>query len=64
MPSYAVDYWINTFSKMVQRPEWDKIVSKYSWTKAFMNGKDFENYLDKVNENYKEILREIGLYKE
>jgi len=64
MPSYAVDYWINTFSKMIQRPEWDKIVSKYSWTKAFMNGKDFENYLDKVNENYKEILREIGLYKE
>ncbi|KAF2957221.1 tricarboxylic transport TctC [Thermotoga sp. Ku-13t] len=63
MPDYAVDYWINTLSKMVQTMEWERFVAKYNWTKAFMPGKEFLNYLEKVNEEYKVILKELGLYR-
>lgn len=63
MPDYAVEYWINTLSKMVQTMEWERSVTKYNWTKAFMPGKEFLNYLEKVNEEYKVILKELGLYK-
>ncbi|MEJ5228423.1 MAG: tripartite tricarboxylate transporter substrate-binding protein [Pseudothermotoga sp.] len=63
MPSYALDYWIDTLGKMVQTSQWDKMVEKYNWTKAFMPGKDFEEYLTKVNEDYKVVLKELGLYK-
>jgi len=63
MPEYAVEYWINTLSKMVQTIEWERIVAKYNWTKAFMPGKEFMNYLEKVNEDYKVVLKELGLYK-
>lgn len=63
MPDYAVEYWINTLSKMVQTIEWDRVVAKYNWTKAFMPGKEFMNYLEKVNEDYKVVLKELGLYK-
>ncbi len=64
MPDYAVQYWINAFEKMVQSPEWDKMITKYGWGRAFMAGKDFENYLAQLNELYKEILVELGLYKQ
>lgn len=63
MPEYAVEYWINTLSKMVQTAEWEKVVAKYNWTKAFMPGKDFMNYMERVNEDYKIVLKELGLYK-
>lgn len=63
MPTYAVEYWVDTLSKMVQTPEWDKMVNKYNWTKAFLPSKDFADYLAKVNEEYKIVLKEIGLYK-
>lgn len=63
MPDYAVEYWINTLSKMVQTMEWERFVAKYNWTKAFMPGKEFMNYLEKVNEDYKVVLKELGLYK-
>jgi putative tricarboxylic transport membrane protein len=63
MPDYAVECWINTLSKMVQTIEWDRVVAKYNWTKAFMPGKEFMNYLEKVNEDYKVVLKELGLYK-
>lgn len=63
MPDYAVKYWIDTLGKMVQTPEWDKMVNKYNWTKAFMPSQEFGEYLAKVNEDYKIVLKEIGLYK-
>ncbi|WP_041076101.1 tripartite tricarboxylate transporter substrate binding protein [Thermotoga caldifontis] len=63
MPDYAVEYWINTLSKMVQTMEWERYVAKYNWTKAFMPGKEFLNYLEKVNEEYKAVLKELALYK-
>jgi putative tricarboxylic transport membrane protein len=28
-----------------------------------MPGKEFMNYLEKVNEDYKVVLKELGLYK-
>lgn len=63
MPDYALKFWIETLSKMVQTIEWDRAVAKYGWTKVFMPAEQFEEYLNKVNEQYKEILKEIGLYK-
>ncbi|MGJ8455393.1 Bug family tripartite tricarboxylate transporter substrate binding protein [Pseudothermotoga sp. U03pept] len=63
MPPYALDYWVDILGKMVQTPQWDKMVEKYNWTKAFVPGEDFAKYLAKVNEDYKVVLKELGMYK-
>ncbi|MGB9840349.1 tripartite tricarboxylate transporter substrate binding protein [Thermovenabulum sp.] len=63
MPDYAVKYLTDALSKMVNTPEWDEMVKKYGWTKAFMGSEEFKAFLEKTNESYKEILKEIDMYK-
>lgn len=63
MPSYAVEYWINTFKKMVETPAWESKLANYGWGRAFLSGDDFRSFLEKTNELYKEVLAELGLYK-
>ncbi|WP_319371291.1 tripartite tricarboxylate transporter substrate binding protein [uncultured Ilyobacter sp.] len=63
MPEEALKYWEDTLAKMVETPEWDEAVKRNGWTKSFANSADFSAFLDKTNEEYKEIMAEIGLLK-
>ena len=63
MPEYALKYWEETLAKMVETPEWDEAVKKNGWSKSYANSADFATFLDKTNEDYKEILDDIGMLK-
>ncbi|MGE5630137.1 MAG: tripartite tricarboxylate transporter substrate binding protein [Caulobacteraceae bacterium] len=64
MPDYAVKYWQDTLAKMVQTPEWKAACEQNGWDQAYANGNDFKKFLDETNENYKQILSEIGMLKQ
>ncbi|ADO82079.1 Bug family tripartite tricarboxylate transporter substrate binding protein [Ilyobacter polytropus] len=64
MPEEALTYWEDTLAKMVETPEWDEAVKKNGWSKSFANSADFDAFLEKTNEEYKEILADIGMLKQ
>lgn len=64
MPDYAVKYWEETLGKMVQTPEWTAVCDKNGWDQTYMGHDEFVQFLDKTNEEYKVILKDIGMLKE
>jgi len=64
MPQYAVDYWRKTLAKMVETPQWDAACKTNGFTKSYLDGPDFSQFLDQTNEDYKAILSEIGMLKQ
>lgn len=63
MPQYAVDFWQETLKKMSETPQWLEACTTNGWDNVYLSGKDFSAYLEKVNEQYKGILSEIGMLK-
>jgi len=63
MPEYAVEFWKDAILKMVQSDEWNEAIERNSWDDAYLNAEEFGAFLDKTNEEYKEILAEIGMLK-
>ncbi|MCF7935553.1 MAG: tripartite tricarboxylate transporter substrate binding protein [Synergistales bacterium] len=63
MPQYAVDHLQEALSKMVKTEAWDEICTKNGWTKAFMGSEGFGDFLEKQNEQYKDLLKSINMYK-
>jgi len=63
MPEYAVGYWENTFKEMSETKEWQATCQKYGWTMAYKDHEEFLEFLEQVNEEYRELLAEIGLAK-
>lgn len=61
MPDYALDFWENTLSEMVQTEEWKRICQEYGWDMDYLGHEDFQKFLDEVNAEYAELLRDIGL---
>ncbi len=64
MSQEALDYWQKTLAAMVETPEWDEAVRTNGWSKSYANAADFTASLDKINEEYKLILADIGMLKE
>ncbi len=62
MPDYAVEYWRNTLAEMVKTPEWKAACDTNGWDDAYLDAPEFDAFLAKVNENYKTILSDIGMY--
>lgn len=63
MPDYAVAFWRETLQKMSETPEWQEACKTNGWDNVFLAGDEFIAYLEKVNEQYKEILGAIGMLK-
>lgn len=63
MPEYAAEYWEDVLYKMSKTEEWKTMCRKYGWSMAYEGRKEFEAYLDEVNEEYRELLDEIGLVR-
>ncbi len=61
MPEYAVKYWRETLAKMVKTETWKKVMTEQSWTLAYQDAPEFKTFLDKTNEEYKEIFEELGI---
>ncbi|PRR80575.1 Tripartite tricarboxylate transporter family receptor [Clostridium liquoris] len=63
MPDYALKYWEETFKKMSETEDWKKVCETNGWDMVYQNSEDFKKFLDGCNEQYKEILQEIGMLK-
>lgn len=63
MPEYAVKYWEDALSKMVETPEWDAACKQNGWDKNYMSKAEFEAFLEKTNEDYKVVMDAIGMLK-
>lgn len=61
MPDYAVEFWTNALAEMVETDEWAEARAKNNWDDAYQNAEEFETFLAEENENFKEILAEIGI---
>jgi putative tricarboxylic transport membrane protein len=63
MPDYAVEFWQETLKKMSETPQWQEACKTNGWDNVYLNAEEFTAYLEKVNEQYKTILDEIGMLK-
>ena len=63
MPEYAVNYWRETLKAMVATPEWTQAKTTNGWDDAYMDAPEFGAFLAQVNDEYLEILKEIGMVK-
>jgi putative tricarboxylic transport membrane protein len=63
MPQYAVDFWQETLQKMSETPKWSEACTTNGWDNVYLGPEEFTAYLEKVNEQYKGILEEIGMLK-
>jgi putative tricarboxylic transport membrane protein len=63
MPQYAVDFWKETLKNMSETPRWQEACTTNGWDNVYLSGEEFTAYLEKVNEQYKGILSEIGMLK-
>ena len=61
MPAKVVSYWRGIFKKMVETPEWKKASKNNGWQMTYLDADEFSAYLNKVNKEYKAVLRSVGL---
>lgn len=63
MPEYAVTYWRETLAKLVETPEWEQARITNGWDDAYQDAPEFAEFLAQVNQEYTEILTDIGMIK-
>lgn len=61
MPEYAVEYWENVLQQMAESREWETVCKRYGWTMEYKDHEEFRSFLETVNEEYRELLGEVGL---
>ncbi|SKC48392.1 tripartite tricarboxylate transporter substrate binding protein [Maledivibacter halophilus] len=64
MPDYAVEFWEDAIAKMVKTEEWAQACERNNWDEVYLDKEEFEVFLHQTNEEYKEILNDIGMLKE
>ena len=63
MPEYAVNYWRETLAKMRLTPEWEAARKTNGWDDAYMDAPEFKDFLKEADNDYRDILNEIGMLK-
>ena len=63
MPEEARAFMESALKKASETQAWKDICKHNGWTEAFMGSADFQAFLEKTNEEYRTLLKEIGLYK-
>lgn len=63
MPADVVQYWKNALTKMVQSAAWKAELEKNQWVNTF-DSDGFRAALDKDNETYSVLLKQLGLLKQ
>lgn len=61
MPEYAVNYWRDTLSKMRETPQWMDARKTNGWDDAYMDAPDFAEFLKQADNDYRDILFDIGM---
>jgi putative tricarboxylic transport membrane protein len=59
-PAAAQDWWIETMKKVVETPEWASYISTNTLTPTVIYGEDFRTFLNKTQNGFEVVLREVG----
>jgi putative tricarboxylic transport membrane protein len=52
---------VGAITKMHESPEWKEVLTKNSWTDAFVTGDEFGTYMDDQTKRVEDVLTELGL---
>lgn len=63
MPEYAVTYWRDALKKLHESPEWAKACENYGWDDVYLDGPDFQAFLEKTEKEYMSVMDDIGMLK-
>jgi len=63
MPPAVVQYWRNALTQMVQSPAWKAELEKNQWVHTF-EADTFRASLDRENQTYTVLLKQLGLLKQ
>ncbi|MDL2263120.1 tripartite tricarboxylate transporter substrate binding protein [Synergistaceae bacterium OttesenSCG-928-I11] len=61
MPEAEKKFMADALKQMAETPEWKEICARNGWVEAYMTPDEFGAFLDKVNEDNKVVLEELGL---
>ncbi|MBN2656093.1 MAG: tripartite tricarboxylate transporter substrate binding protein [Spirochaetales bacterium] len=61
MPEYAVNYWRETLGKLRLTPEWEAARKTNGWDDAYLDAPDFKEFLVQADNEFRDILNEIGM---
>ncbi len=64
MPDYALAYWRKAIAEMVKTSDWAAMCKQNGWTQTYMDAPEFQKFLDKTNQEYIDVMKEIGLLKQ
>ena len=64
MPEYAFNYWTNALAKMKDTREWKNECGKYDWDEYYLNSSDFVRFLEKNEEDYRVIMKDLNMLKQ
>ncbi|MGD6943802.1 tripartite tricarboxylate transporter substrate binding protein [Cytobacillus gottheilii] len=63
MDEQQIQYYQEKFKQLNDSPEWKKIREKYGWNELYMDGEEYEQFLDEQNEEMYAILEELKLLR-
>jgi len=63
MSQEAIDYWEEKIKALAESDEWKTELDEKGYVNAYKNGKDFEEYLVKQEEQMKEVLTQLDMAK-
>lgn len=61
MPKYALDWWVNSFTKMVKTPTWKQILERNGWQYEFLAGEELKKALQEEAKKAEETLAPLGV---
>jgi putative tricarboxylic transport membrane protein len=60
-PDENYQQWVETFTKLSQTPEWQKVLETQGWEDYFLAGDEFGAFIAEETETQGQILRDAGL---
>jgi putative tricarboxylic transport membrane protein len=61
MPDYAVSFWQDTLTKMVDTPEWAEAAANNQWETNLRKGEDLKKLIDTTYKEIEEAYRSTGV---
>jgi putative tricarboxylic transport membrane protein len=61
MPGYAVSYWEDTLSQMVESEEWAEAAENNQWVTTFNSGEDLQELIDSTYQQIEDAYRATGV---
>ncbi|MFQ3789748.1 tripartite tricarboxylate transporter substrate binding protein [Halomonas sp. A29] len=61
MPEEAVAYYEDLFAQMLETDGWEQARDQLGWIDAYQNSEEFGTFLDEQQEQFREVLNDLGL---